>query len=398
MRKGAWHQLGWQCQNVALDQIIAGTGVGVILSPGDVALKKAKELATKFTDAGASLLYDPQWYNPKFSNARLATYPAQTVRASVTTIGKWSDTELGHFAAKIVHENDTLKSDAVIIPAITYAAGRTDIVRLNERIHSAVRNEARKAGRPVYASVFLNASICDSLELILETLSAATKLNCDGWYFGFEFRDTRLPTNTAAVYRCLFAQLTLALTGKPVLHAFAGPMGILSIGAGATGAAIGRSKSLWMFKREKWEPNPAKSSGGKGKYPSRYFSRNLWGTIVTPDELGLLGNPLRSSVITPSPYGPDPLPIGWNHSSSKKHLLHTVCSTIQEIANAPSLQESRDKAKTVLEVAIDNHKKIRASSITLKDSTAAYQENWKAAVEILERKHADDFEILEMLS
>ena len=95
-------------------------------------------------------------------------------------------------------------------------------------------------------------------------------------------KTSALPSVRETVRRCCVAGLTLACTGKPVLHAYAGPMGLLSFGFGATGVAIGHSQNLWKFTRDRWMP--AASQGGGGDAPARFFSKALWGTIIYPDE------------------------------------------------------------------------------------------------------------------
>ncbi len=74
-------------------------------------------------------------------------------------------------------------------------------------------------------------------------LSYATALNSDGWYFGYEFNQNRIPSNYEDILRFGSALLTLACTGKPVLHSFAGPLALLSLDFGATGEAIGHSQN-----------------------------------------------------------------------------------------------------------------------------------------------------------
>lgn len=292
-------------------------------------------------------------------------------------------------------ENTSFGTEAIIAPAVVYEAGRSDIMQLNARLHSAAVSAGQTSGKPVYATVVLGNSIANSQQIIDETLSRITGLECDGWYFAFEFPVERIPSNTGAVYNCLHSILTLAGTGAPVLHAYAGPMGILSMGAGATASAMGPSQKQWRFCRERWKET--ETSGGGGNAPRRYFSKNLWGTLVVPDELVLLTPQLRQSVMSPSPFASNPLPPVWKRGDSDRHNVFTVCKGIEEVSNAATPLLRKDAAIEILDTAISLHRQIASGHISLKDETAGYQSNWKAALEALVRNHQDDYDFLEML-
>lgn len=139
----------------------------------------------------------------------------------------------------------------------------------------------------------------------------------------------RIPSGKDAVYRCLDAGLTLATTGKPVLHAYAEPMGLLSFGFGASGVGIGHSQNLWKFTRERWEG--ANGQGGGGNAPARYFSGALWGTIIYPDETSQLTAAVRNQVLTlPTAFCAPVLatpPLPWKRWEAGKHLVAVLGQT-----------------------------------------------------------------------
>ena len=60
MRRGAWHQLGWQHQKMVVEQLKNNAGVGVILSPRDLSFSKAQEYVPQYKAEGASVVCDPQ--------------------------------------------------------------------------------------------------------------------------------------------------------------------------------------------------------------------------------------------------------------------------------------------------------------------------------------------------
>ena len=208
-------------------------------------LARAAECAADYRGLNASVLYDPQWHNPEFENKQLKTYPTCDLRNSLTTLANMTDGDFQRLSDGLIEENGQLQTDAVIAPAVIYAAGRQDIIEFNANLHGAAVRAANKLGRPCYATAFLAESVTANMNVIVDVMSSITSLPCDGWYYAFQFPDERIPSDNDAVYRCLRACLLLALTGKPVMHAYAGPMGILSIASGCTGAACGPDQTQW---------------------------------------------------------------------------------------------------------------------------------------------------------
>ena len=248
---------------------------------------------------------------------------------------------------------------------------------------------------PTYATIILGNSITSSVDTINSILSEATSLDCDGWYLGFEF-DTyeRVPSQMRDVYNCCLTQLKLACTGKPVLHAFAGPLGLLSMGAGATGVGIGHYQNLWQFTRGRFENR--ENTGGGGDAPARYFSQALWGTIVYPDEIQPLGINLRNSVCTTSPFSPQSFQnlIPWDKWSSYKHLLFVIGESLSSIGEVATPRQRLRYARDILQNALDLHKRIR---LELKDNTDAYQGNWIEVIDKLTKSNSEDYDYLSML-
>jgi len=163
------------------------------------------------------------------------------------------------------------------------------------------------------------------------------------------------------VRRCCVAGLTLACTGKPVLHAYAGPMGLLSFGFGATGAAIGHSQNLWKFTRDRWMP--AASQGGGGDAPARFFSDALWGTIIYPDETSQLSAAIRNQVLTPSPFSvPVTSNLPWPRWDSGKHLLYVLAKQFSRMAAEKDPRKNVKAAIALLDSALVLHAAIQQNN------------------------------------
>lgn len=397
MRRGVWHQCGDRSQKLVEEQLQQGAGVGVIISPRDLSRDNAITYADGYRAAGAEVLIDHQFFVPDFTNTRFDTYPISKFRQSVSALNKISDQDLIDFQNELRADHAGLKASAVIAPAVVYEAGRTDIVQLNSRLFGAAKVVASELKIPIYATVVLGRSVTSSDQTMQSMLSQATALNSDGWYFGFEFEEERIPSTRETVRRCCVAGLTLACTGKPVLHAYAGPMGLLSFGFGATGIAIGHSQNLWKFTRDRWAP--ASGQGGGGDAPARYFSKPLWGTIVYPDETSQLSATLRNQVWTPSPFStPVPSGLPWTRWDANKHLVYVLEQQYSSMATEPDPRKNLAAAIGILDGALALHTLIQQSNVFLADRTNTYQANWKLALEDLLKDNKADFDFLALMA
>lgn len=184
------------------------------------------------------------------------------------------------------------------------------------------------------------------------------------------------------------------------MHAYAGPMALLSLGFGATGAAIGHSQNLWQFTCSRWAPPP--SQGGGGAAPPRFFSSSLWGTITYPDEVAQLNVALRNQVLTHSPFSTvvssTSPSAGWPRWDANKHLVNVICRMVSNIAANNDVRANANAAITLLQRAVTLHGNIAANGVVLRDDTNRYQRNWLDAMNDLLNNQSSDFGYLALLS
>jgi hypothetical protein len=397
MFRGAWHQCGDRSQKLVEEQLRNGIGGGVIISPRDLSRARAIEYAASYRGLGAEVLLDHQFHVPAFLNPRLNSYPISTLRGGISTLHRISDSELNDFASHLRTDHQELGATGVLAPAVLYEAGRLDIVQLNARLFNAAKQVGDSLGLPTFATIVLGRSVGASEQTIGPILSAATALNSDGWYFAFEFEDERLPSNREAVRRSCGVGLTLACTGKPVLHGYAGPLGLLSFGFGATGIGIGHAQNTWRFDRDRWQP--AVAQGGGGDAPPRFFSTSLWGTIIYPDETALLSAAIRQQVLTLSPFS---TPVGaaglaWDRWGANKHLVFSLGQTFGTMAAQTNARTNAQSAIDRLQQAVALHATIQAAGTFLGDGTNSYQQNWLLAMQDILRDRSGDYDYLELL-
>ena len=398
MNRGAWHQCGDKSQRLVVEQLEAGHGVGVILSPRDLTRDQAVNYAAQYATLQAPVLIDPQFYVPDFTNDNLDTYALSQFRTSLASLRKITDVELSALTAEIETLGSELAVSGVIAPAVMYEAGRPDIADLNGRLFTASKSAGDALGVPTLASVTLARSVTSSDSTVAVAVDAATALNADGWYYAFEFEEERIPSSRAAVRRCCDAGLSLALTGRPLLHAYAGPMGLLSYGFGATAVGIGHSQNLWKFTRQRWE-TPA-GQGGGGDAPARFFSKALWGTVVYPDETQSMGVALRSQVLTSTSFCDAVMatpPTAWPRWEAGKHLVCALAETSAELAALKTARASADAARQRLTGSVALYGQIRQMGLQLKDSSDAYQENWRLAISDVLSNRSADYDYLELI-
>jgi hypothetical protein len=398
MNRGAWHQCGDKSQKIVFEELQHGNGSGVIISPRDLARHKAEEYAKKYQDLGAQVLLDHQFYVPDFANTNLSSYPICQHRAAISQLHQISDAALDVLAKDLEESNRELGVAALVAPAAIYAAGRTDIVQLNARLFLAAKRAGDVLGIPTYATVVLGRSVTSSLQTLSPVLSQVTALDAHGWYFAFEFGADRIPSDQVDVELAGQALLTFACTGLPVLHAYAGPMSLLSLGFGASAAGIGHSQNTWQFTPDRWQPSSGQ--GGGGDAPPRFFSSGLWGTVIFPDETARLPAAVIPQVMTYSPFS-DPVaqkpPQSWSRWDANKHLLYVIGKTIEQIARPNNARLCAHAADQLLDNAVSLHGQIAGSGLALADDTNSYQSNWRDALRTTLTNSSKDYDYLEML-
>lgn len=399
MNRGAWHQCGDKSQKIVQEQLGQGIGAGAIISPRDLARAKAIEYAEQYRNLGAEVLLDQQFHIPEYTNTNLGSYPISRHRAAISQLQQISDASLDLLAADLEETNRELGVSALIAPAVMYEAARNDIVRLNQRMYSAARRAGNALGVPTYATVVLGRSVTASMQTLSPVLSQVTALAADGWYFAFEFDAERIPSDQDAIERVGRTLLTLACTGRPVLHAYAGPMSMLSLGFGATAAGIGHAQNVWRFSPERWQATTGQ--GGGGDAPPRFFSSTLWGTIVYPDETVRLPANIASQVLTQSPYsagvGQNPPPT-WSRWDSYKHLVYLIGQTVGQLAQLNDARACARRAVDILTNAVELHGDILGAGLQLGDGTNRYQANWQAGVEALLIARSEDYDYIDLIS
>lgn len=390
MRRGGWHQMAWKSQKMISEALAKGTGVGAIFSPRYLGFEPSQIYSDEYRAMGASVLLDPEFYNPGTRIGKIDTFPCAALRTSVPGMLQVTEIELEKLSKAIELENKAIGASAIIAPAVPYEADRRELTELNERLFSAAKSAGDALGLPTYATVAIGKTV-GTPELISKVLSGPTSLDADGWYFQFEMDDQRIPNDPGEVFNFCLCGLTLACTDKPVLNASVGPLSLLSFGYGATAVAVSFQQNLWGFDRAKWEASPP--SGGNAASPARFFSTSLWGTIVQPDEIVLLPRELQTQILTHSEYSAavEASPsLPWKKWDANKHLVELLLDTAGSLSSLKA-EGAASTAAGMLTRAIELHKKIENAGFRLKDQTNTYQQPWLQSLKRILIEHSDDY-------
>lgn len=399
MLRGPWHQCGDRSQKIVEEFLDLGLGLGVVISPRDINYSNAVYYSRSYVSKGAQLLFDPQFFSTSFSNAKLDTYPINPIRVSIPQTNSISDQSILDLSSALRDINTRLGTSGIISPALVYEAGRPDIIALNERMFNAAKQVGDALEIPTYATVFIGKSATSSVSTIDTILSAATSLNSDGWYYGFEFANEGICSDYEEVLRFCISGLKLACTGLPLFHAFAGPMALLSLGFGARATGIGHFQNLWQFTRSRWAISAG--VGGGGNAPPRFFSETLWGKVVYPDDVVRIQQPLVTQVLTHSPFSSNvsasPPNLPWSHWDANKHLLYVIFSKVMTLLTNTDAENVAIDVSSHLASAIQIRTSIINQGISLNDPTNSCQMNWLSVMQDLIAQHQDRYEYLRQL-
>lgn len=401
MKLGAWHQCGDKSQKMAVEELKQGKGVGVVLSPRDILFAGAKKYGEDYRNLGAGVAIDPQFFVPSFTNPKLGSYPIDSLRQTMSSPHGLTSAERTALQKHLESINKATKSTLLIAPALICEAGRDDILDLNIELLDAAVSVGGQLGIPTLATVFIGQSASQSDTLVNSILSGMTSVSSDGYYFAFEFGgEERIPSSTAAVKRLCRATLSLACTGQPVFHAYAGPLGVLTIPCGAECAGVGHPKNVWHFQRSRWLPPPKKPAGwSKTVPPPRFFSRALWGTIVYQDETLQLQTSLQSKILVTSPFSAQQvgMRLDWDKWNAHKHLVSVICDELTALTGDSGKTAAFVHSVDLLSEAVGNLKTIAATGVKLRDNADAYQQNWLTALTGIQTDEKESLDFLTLL-
>ncbi len=158
-------------------------GGTAVLSPRDLNDGQLKRLSDTIRALpGGKVLLDPQFYLPHADHARLCQHSYWP--SNYSTSAFWSGPALVDLLTKLNALNQTLGTDAFVLPGLLAAAVDADWLETQR----AIFEEAGALGstRPLYMTVALSADAARSEEQVALLMEEAEKWNADGYYLVFE--------------------------------------------------------------------------------------------------------------------------------------------------------------------------------------------------------------------
>ena len=109
--------------------------------------------------------------------------------------------------------------------------------------------------------------------------------------------------------------------------------------------------------------------------------------------------PIRQQVLSASPFSAQVAAgLAWPRLEAGKHLVFLLASAITQMSQINGARASALAAGGRLQNAVRLHQTIQQGGLFLSDSTNAYQENWRLALQDLLQNNAPDFDYLELLA
>ena len=165
-------------------------------------MNNAADYAQQYRALGASVLIDHQFYVPDFSNTKLASYPTNQFRDSISGLNQVNPQQLAGLRKRLIRFIRRSPLTALSHPRLyTKREGRTSLISTQGCSRPprqwATRGDFQRMRRSCWGG---SATSSDST--LAGILGSATALDAAGWYFSYEFSPGRLPS---VMMKCIAA-------------------------------------------------------------------------------------------------------------------------------------------------------------------------------------------------
>ncbi len=402
MRQGVWHQVGHNLHLRTLAVVKAGIGEGSILSSGDATYDSHKKTAKLLRSAGSQVLIDTQFHTPSLTNPRIETYPYNKYRLALTGQLRAGQPQLDSLAETLEEVNRELRTVAILAPSLIYEPSRPDIVDLNSELFSTAKLVGDSLGTPTIATVGIDSAVAASSIELDNILGHCTSLGADGFYLCYEFPSKLFRATVSDILTFSKTCLKLAACGVPLIHGYAGPLSLLSVGCGAQSVALSPFLSMWAFTKQRLEPS---TGGGDGSQPRRFFSTTLWSRIAIPDDLFFVPQASVSGLLQiHSPFSnvlanSDLSVVKWTKGDSEAHAVWAMGDVLNSLLALKNYRQIARQVIQGLQVAQEWHNHLRELNAHLKaQEETVYHQTWISALTRLLAENSDDFDFLELLA
>lgn len=175
---GVFHQMGHDSENLVRE--VAGYA-GVILSPVNATMDRARALIAEHAESGMEFLFDPQMYFPRSEREKLHDwpyFPRDVESADLSDLAWWSDLN-----DRLADACRALGVSAVCSPTIVPASFSPDFLRQSVEIGTNLHRSATDLD--VVQTVVVDLSVLAQLRTVMEIASIASSASTRRLYLVF---------------------------------------------------------------------------------------------------------------------------------------------------------------------------------------------------------------------
>lgn len=296
---------------------------GVILSPRNCTKEQIERHAEELHAKNCSVLFDPQFYQPRTERENILNYPYwKDVSFATMDFATQGASELCD--GVVTYQVEQLNVSDIILPGRFTNA-------LSEEWLNTQYAFAEKAGfmsldRPVYSTVAIGPDIIRDRETLDRLLNEIVNYPVDGIYFMFQSPKDFLINDELFLYNILDAILSLRLSNKKVLLGYSNQQSLIYAAAGLTGFATGNFRNVRSFNPDTFDVQE-KSDMQRATW---YYDGNTLSEF-RPQALGLAyQRGLRGRFGPVTKYSkalletPNPAIVPWKEPSAFRHYLTVI--------------------------------------------------------------------------
>lgn len=237
-------QQGHGMQQLDIEFVENNPDTGVILSPRNYRPDQIERHANELRERNASVLFDPQFYQPRTERENILNYPYwKGVEFATTDFATNGAEQLCE--GVITYQIEVLQVSEVILPG-RYSNSVTEDW-LNIHYVFAETAESMNLDVPVYSTIALGPDVIMDRQSLDRLLNELVNYPVDGFYLVVKNPRNFLVTEEIFIYNLLDGLLSLVLSGKKILLGYSNQQGLIYASAGVTGLASGNFRNVRSF-------------------------------------------------------------------------------------------------------------------------------------------------------
>lgn len=280
-------QIGHQGEGLAESAVNGGYADGAIISPVDTKVTQARQVAAALNNAGGTVLFDPQFYEPRSEDESLRTYNYYSNYGGDSSEENFFNDSTGFttqniedkewregLCKEIIGIQKSLEVDAYLSPSIFLKnLSDTNLRYWQDLTDTFVRMVNEELGEvTIFASLPVDGEAIAEKPQRGNLLNWSTSVDVDGFYLtvnhDYPFTDKNI------LYGYLNLVKNLKVNRFKVILGHSHHVSHLFLGLGADGFGAGHHLNTRRFAESRWETSGEESDDG-GQSITRYYSEPL---------------------------------------------------------------------------------------------------------------------------